>query len=109
MHLLKDNSALFLSIYLSGAESEESKQASHPFVENVVHAGEARHKRRKLSSSTQLTEETKGQIAEQVKAYCNTITADTIREAQQRISSKREAATRAGRTLTSQLEVTTTR
>ena len=82
------------SIYLSPTESEESKQSSHLFVENVLHNSMT------ATHGERVTAETRHQLREQMSQYCATVTPELLRKAQANLTSRKGSGTAAGRTLT---------
>eukprot|EP00117_Sycon_ciliatum_P008661 scpid71423/ scgid1655/ len=82
------------SIYLSHNESEESKQASHLFVENVLHSDR--------DGEDRVTSHHKEQMRERLARYTSTVTREKIKQAQGNLASRKASSSTAGRTLTTE-------
>eukprot|EP00117_Sycon_ciliatum_P031939 scpid98296/ scgid24885/ len=82
------------AIYLSPNESEASKQSSHLFVQNILHASSS-------SPGGAVTRAYRQASIGSMKAYCHSITPEIVEHAKKNIATRKASGDTAGQTQTS--------
>ena len=83
------------SLYLSASESESSKQSSHLFVENILHAGDTKRRGDRVTAQHRCV------VREQMVEYCSSVTTANIQQAQNALQLRNLTGQSDGRTKTS--------